>query len=68
VRSSSVMYQLGQAVKRQARLWYGQQKFEEARSAALHAADVYKRVGATEAVEGCRALLQAIEQAMERQV
>jgi tetratricopeptide (TPR) repeat protein len=60
-------YSLGRAVELQAQLWYRQQKFREAMSAASHAADVYERVGATNDVEDCRNLLRDIERA-ERQV
>jgi tetratricopeptide (TPR) repeat protein len=61
-------YRLGRVVGQQAWLWYRQQKFEEARSAASQAADVFERLGATKCVDDCRALLLAIEQATERQV
>jgi tetratricopeptide (TPR) repeat protein len=61
-------YSLGLVVGQQAWFWYGQGKFEEARSAALHAADVYERLGAVEKVEDCRTLLQKIEQATKERV
>ena len=54
-------YCLGRMVEQQAWFWYRQQKFEEARSAALHAASVYERLGVTKDVEDCRSLLRMIE-------
>ena len=59
-------YLLGRMVKDQAQFWYMQRKFEEARSAALHAADIFGRLGATKKGERCRALLRNIEWATKR--
>jgi hypothetical protein len=59
-------YLLGWVVELQAWFWYKQRKFEEARSTASRAADVFERLGATKKVEDCRALLRRIES--ERQV
>jgi tetratricopeptide (TPR) repeat protein len=59
-------YNLGRVVELQARVLYRQQRFEEARSAASRAADVFERLGATEDVERCRALLQNIEREERR--
>jgi tetratricopeptide (TPR) repeat protein len=56
-------YGLGRVVELQAWFWYKQQKFEEARSAALHAADVYQGLGAAKHMEDCRALLRKIARA-----
>jgi tetratricopeptide (TPR) repeat protein len=56
-------YRLNRAVGQQAWIWYRQQRFEEARSAASHAADVFERLGATKDTERYRALLRDIEQA-----
>jgi tetratricopeptide (TPR) repeat protein len=61
-------YYLGRAVAQQAWFWYGQRKFEEARSAASHAVDVYERLGAKQDVDRCGKLLQKIKQATERGV
>jgi tetratricopeptide (TPR) repeat protein len=61
-------YRLGQIVEQQAWFWYSQQKFEEARSAALHAADIHERLGATKDAESCRDLLRKIDRATERPV
>jgi tetratricopeptide (TPR) repeat protein len=61
-------YHLGRVVAQQAWFWYWQREFEEARSAASHAVDIYERHGVTVCADGCRALLQEIEQATEGQV
>ena len=61
-------HRLGLVVEHQASFWYSQRKFEEARSAASHAADVFERLGATKDMEDCRALLLRIERATERLV
>jgi tetratricopeptide (TPR) repeat protein len=61
-------YCLGRMVELQALFWYRQGKFEEARSAASHAADVFERLEATEEEGRCKDLLQEIEQATERRV
>jgi tetratricopeptide (TPR) repeat protein len=55
-------YQQAWAAHEQALIWYRQQRFTEARSTALHAADVYERLGTTNGVNNRRALLQWIEQ------
>ena len=57
-------YLLGRAMEQQARFWYLQQSFEEAKSEALCAVDVYEKLGATKDLERCRKLLQQIEEAM----
>ena len=54
-------YHLGHARRLQAELWYRQGLFEEARSEALRAADVYERLGVAIPLEGCRELLREIE-------
>ena len=61
-------YRLGRVVEQQAWFWYRQGKFEEAKSTASHAADVYGRFGATKDVEDCRDLLQMIEEATKKEV
>ena len=57
-------YNLGQAIALQARLWYEQDRFEEARSEALRAADVFEKLGAANDLEECRELLRYIESAV----
>jgi tetratricopeptide (TPR) repeat protein len=56
-------YLLGYAAAQGARFWYRQGKFEEARSAASQAIDVFGRLGATKKIGVCRALLLGIERA-----
>ena len=56
-------YRLGQAMEMHAGLWYKQCRYEEARSEALRAADVFGSLGAAGWLENCRALLQRIEEA-----
>jgi tetratricopeptide (TPR) repeat protein len=51
-------YRLCRMVEHQALFLYLQRKFEEARSATSHAAEVYERLGATQDAEDCRVLLR----------
>ena len=53
-------YLLGRAMQLQAHFWYEEQKFEEAKSEALGAVDVFEKLAATKDVENCRKLLQDI--------
>ena len=57
-------YHLGRATWRQAVFWYRQRRLEEARSGALHAIDVFEKLGATGYMEDCRKFLQEIEAEM----
>jgi len=61
-------YNLGRAMEKQARFWYRQCRFEEAKSEALRAAGVYERFGAARDLESCRSLLEAIEEGMKETV
>ena len=61
--AASFPYGLGRAMELQVMIWDKQRRFEEAKSEALCAADVYGKLGATEDVGRCRALLQKIEDA-----
>ena len=56
---------LGHVMKLQAKIWRKERRFEEAKSGALHAVDVYEKLGATADVERCRATLRNIEKEME---
>ena len=60
-------YWLGRAAEQQATFWYKQHKFEEARSEALLAAKFYKKIGATEDVKDCQAILRQINAAVHDQ-
>ena len=61
-------YRLGQAMELQARFWCKRRMFEEAKSEALCAIDVYEKIGAMEDVEDCRDLLRRIEKAASRKL
>ena len=58
-------YDLGYAMELQARVWYKQHRFEEAKSEALRAADVYEKLGAAKVVEECRTLLWRIQKELD---
>jgi tetratricopeptide (TPR) repeat protein len=60
-------YWLGGATELQARVWYRQRRLEEAKSEALHALEVYQKLGAAEDAGDCRDLLLKIERAMKNQ-
>jgi len=55
-------YNLGSVMELQARVWWKQGRFEEAKSEALGAADIFERLGAAEALGRCRGLLREIEE------
>ena len=57
-------YDLGRAMEQQARIWWKERKFKEAKSEALHAASVFEKIGAAKEAEGCRAILRDIEEAV----
>ena len=54
-------YCLGCAMQLQAGIWQKERKFEEAKSEALRAADVFEKLGATKNLERCRGILRDIE-------
>ena len=58
-------YKLGLAMELQGWVLYKQHRFEEARSEALRAADVYEKLGAAKDVEDCRKLLQCIQEELD---
>jgi len=64
---NSALY-LGYAMEVQAHVWYGQQRFEEARCEALRAVDVYEKFGATKGLRDCRRLLQNIQDKLDIEV
>ena len=59
-------YQLGCAAKLQAIFWSKRRRFEEAKSEALCAIDLFERIGATDSTEMCRDLLRDIEEAASK--
>jgi len=54
-------YDLGKTIELQAMVWYEQERFEEARSEALRAADVYEKLGYAEEAKRCRNFFRDIE-------
>jgi len=64
--ASNDTYRLARAMELQARFWYKQHKFKEARSEALHAANAYEKIRAAGDVEACRVILQNIEEATNK--
>jgi len=58
-------YCMGHAMHLQARFWYSQHRFREAKSEILCAADVFGKLGALKDIEGCRTTLKNIEMEME---
>ena len=59
--AASGSYFMGHAMELQARFWYKEGRFEEAKCEALRAAEIYEGIGATDDVEDCKAILQNIE-------
>ena len=59
--AASDPYPLARSMDQQARIWSGQRRFEEARSEALRALDVFEKPGATRDVEFARQTLQQID-------
>ena len=57
------VYWLGRTTQTQARIWLQQGRLEDAKSEALRALEVYKKLGAAKDVGYCRDLLQRIERA-----
>ena len=55
----------GQARRLQAEVWNGQGRFEDARSEALSALEVFEKFGSMEEAVACRDILQKIERGME---
>jgi tetratricopeptide (TPR) repeat protein len=58
-------YLVARASLQQVKLWCSQNMFQEAKSEALHALDVFEELGATENAEYTRGLLRAIEPILE---
>ena len=59
-------YVQARAVKLQAKVWYRQRRFEEAKSEALGAVDMLEKLGATYQVKLVRELLQQIDREAQR--
>ena len=58
-------YILGRAIQLQAILWYYQRMLSKAKIEALHAADIYEKLGATQDLDKCRELLRWIDEEMK---
>ena len=61
-------YHLGHVTQAQAFFWYEQDRFEEAKSEALCAANIYDKLGAAKDLERCRKLLRYIEEELNTPV
>jgi len=61
-------YNLGYAMELRAEILHAQRRLEEARSEALHAAEVYEKLGAAKDAEECRELLWKIEKKLNASV
>ena len=48
----------------QARIWYQEGRFEEAKSEALRAVDIFEKLGAAADLKQCREFLKRIEDAI----
>ena len=59
--TSNNRHWLGCAIGLQACVWLRQGRFENARSDALHALELFRKLGAARDLEGCEGLLYAIE-------
>jgi tetratricopeptide (TPR) repeat protein len=57
-------YKLGHLASMQAVIWYGQRRFEEAKSEFLHALEIYEKLGAARDVGVCRESLKTVDQKM----
>ena len=58
-------YSMGRAMELQARMWYCESKFGEAKSEALQAIKFFEKIGSMMDVEDCRAILKDIEERMK---
>ena len=59
-------YLSGRAMELQAWFWYKEGRFEDAKSEALRAADVFEKIGATRELKHSRCILQAIDAAINK--
>ena len=66
LHAANTPYELGHAMDIQAKVWYEQHRFDEAKSEILRAADIYEKLGAAEDMEDCRELLRKIDDSMQK--
>ena len=59
-------YQLGRAMRLQARVWYYQGRLEEGKAEIICALEMFEKLGATAELPWSRSVLREIEQAIER--
>ena len=59
-------YYRGRVMKLQADIWYRQGRFEDAKSEASYALEVYERLGASKDAEDCSGFLQELERATNK--
>ena len=62
--ADSNTYHLGRITHLQAVIWYRQRRFEETKSEASHALEIFEKLGAAKNARSCRNLLQKVEQAV----
>jgi len=68
LRATNNARNMGRAMELQARLWFGEYRFEEAKSEALTAIDILGKGGSMEDVERCRKILKDIEEETKKPV
>jgi tetratricopeptide (TPR) repeat protein len=57
----NMQYELGRATELQARVWHRELRFDDAKSAALDAVQIYEKLGSAQGLEHCRNLLQEVK-------
>ena len=63
--STNNPYELARGMKLQAEIWYREGRLGEAKSEALHALEVYEKLGVAKDTGYCRDFLRKVEEAME---
>ena len=66
-QTGNSIYNLGRAMDMRAWVWYRQRRLEDAKLEALHALEIYEKLGVVKDVEACRDFLQMVERAMKSQ-
>ena len=65
LRAAENLYYLARTMEIQARIWFGQSRFEDAKSEALRALEIFENTGSAVLARECRNILQKIERARE---
>jgi len=68
LHAANSAYHLGHATDEQSVIWYKRHRLEEAKSEALHAANIYEKLGAAKDVERCREFLRDVEEELNAPV